>query len=251
MAPKAIKDAKRPGATKKVHKATDSKAMQKHKANTRKVQKKPAQAQTQDSCSDMDDVIEENQEEEQQEEQQEEQEGDCQKDEDETADKEETKIDHKECYRLGESLPEAPRAVQKTVHKLKDHAKRSGKEKQFVDKAIALAMQKWGHKLFKSIDSLQQGRCQAQEDIVMPKVIMVAKCGGRAPFEQATCLVNFTMSHHDCFAFLACFFPFPLPRHWLMGRSKKWRTQRSPVDQVCSGLSCSRPLRRKVTRKKR
>ena len=113
MAPKAIKDAKRPSATKKVHKATDSKAMQKHKANTRKVQKKPAQAQTQDSCSEMDDVIEENQEEEQQEEQQEEQEGDCQKDEDETADKDETKIDHKECYRFGESLPEASKAVQK------------------------------------------------------------------------------------------------------------------------------------------
>ena len=130
MAPKAIKDAKRPGATKKVHKATDSKAMQKHKANTRKVQKKPAQAQTQDSCSDMDDVIEENQEEEQQEEQQEEQEGDCQKGEDETADKDETKIDHKECYRFGESLPEAPRAVQKkqctsSRTRLKDLAKRS------------------------------------------------------------------------------------------------------------------------------
>ena len=113
MAPKAIKDAKRPGATKKAHKATDSKAMQKHKANTRKVQKKPAQAHTLDSCSEMDDIIEENQEEEQQEEQQEEQEGDCQKDEDETAEKEETKIDHKECYRFGESLPEASKAVQK------------------------------------------------------------------------------------------------------------------------------------------
>ena len=92
--------------------------------------KKPAQAQTHDSCSEMDDVIEENQEEEQQEEQQEEQEGDCQKDEDETADKDETKIDHKECYRFGESLPEAPRAVQKkqctsSRTRLKGLAKRS------------------------------------------------------------------------------------------------------------------------------
>ena len=122
------------------------------------------------------------------------------------------------------------------MHKLKDQAKRSAKEKQFVDKLLVVAMQKWGHKLFKSIESLQQERSNAKEDAVMPKVIMVAKCGGRDPFEQATCLVNFAMSHHDCFAFLACFFPFPLPRHWLMGRSKKWRTQRSPVDQVCFGL---------------
>ena len=173
----------------------------------------------------MDDVIEENQEEEQQEEQQEEQEGDRRKDEDETADKDETKIDHKECYRFGESLPEAPRAVQKTVHKLKDQAKRSAKEKQFVDKLLAVAMQKWGHQLFKRIESLQQERPKAREDTVMPNVIMVATYGGRAPFEQATCFVNFTMSHHDCFGFLACFFPFLLPRHGWTGRSKKWRTQ--------------------------
>ena len=63
----------------------------------------------------MDDVIEENQEEKQQEEPQEEQEGDCHKDEDETADKDETEIDHKECYRFGKSLPEASKAVQKKL----------------------------------------------------------------------------------------------------------------------------------------
>ena len=115
MAPKAMKDAKRPSAMKKVHKPAKSKAMQKNKANTRKVQEKPAQAQTPDSCSEMDDVIEENQKEEQQEKQQEEQEGDCQKDDDETADKDETNIGHKEYYRFGKSLPEASKAVQKSA----------------------------------------------------------------------------------------------------------------------------------------
>ena len=69
MAPKAMKAAKRPSAMKKVHKPAKSKALHQNKAKKRKVHKKPAQAQTQDSCSEMDDVIEENQEEEQQEEQ--------------------------------------------------------------------------------------------------------------------------------------------------------------------------------------
>ena len=113
MAPRAMKVAKRPSAAKKAQKPVKSNAMQKSKATTRKVRKKPAQAQTQDSCSEMDNVIEADQEEEQQGEQQEEQEGDCQKDEDEAADKGETKIDHKECYRFGKFLPEASKAVQK------------------------------------------------------------------------------------------------------------------------------------------
>ena len=63
-----MKDANRPSAAKKVQKPVKSNAMQKNKAKPRKVHKKPAQAQTHDSCSEMDDVIEENQEEEQQEE---------------------------------------------------------------------------------------------------------------------------------------------------------------------------------------
>ena len=109
LAPKAMKVAKRPSATKKVHKPAKSKAMQKSKANKRKVHKKPAQAQTHDSCSEIDDAIEENQEEEQQEEQQEEHEGNCQKDEDETVDKHETEIDHKERYRFGKYLASRPR----------------------------------------------------------------------------------------------------------------------------------------------
>ena len=163
MAPKAMKVAKRPNAKKKAHTPAKSKAMQKNKANKRKVHKKPAQAQTHDSCSEMADVIEENQEEEQQQEQQEEHEGNCQKDEDETADKDETEIDHKQCYRFGKSLPEASKAVQRNLNKLKDEVKNSAKKKQqLVDKAIALAMQKWGNKLFNSIDSLQRERCQAK-----------------------------------------------------------------------------------------
>ena len=51
---------------------------------------------------------------------------------------------------------------------------RSGKQKQL---ARAYANQK-------STESLQR------EDIIVPKVIMVAKCGGKSAFEQAACLVN-------------------------------------------------------------
>ena len=90
-------------------------------------------------------------------------------------------------------MPEAPKAVQEQVQKIKDQPHRSGKQKQLAEMAKAYASQKWDHKLFKSIESLQQERSKAREDIVMPKVIMVAKCGGKAPFEQATCLVNCTM----------------------------------------------------------
>ena len=53
--------------------------------------------------------------------------------------------------------------------------------------AKAYAMQKCGHKLFKS---LQQERSKAKEDIVMAKVIMVAKKVGKSASEQAPCLVN-------------------------------------------------------------
>ena len=75
MAPKAMKDAKRPSARTKVRKPAKSKAMQKNKAKVHKVHTKPAHAQTQDSCSEMVDVIEEGPEMEQQEEQPDEQEG--------------------------------------------------------------------------------------------------------------------------------------------------------------------------------
>ena len=106
----------------------------------------------------------------------------------------------------------------------------------------AYASQKWDHKLFKSIESLQQERSKAREDIVMPKVIMVAKCGGKAPFEQAICLVNCTMSYHDLFAFLARACRLPLPRHWWAEESRRWKAQITP-GQVYFGSSCSRAQR--------
>ena len=95
----------------------------------------------------------------------------------------------KQYYHFWKSLPEAPRAVQEAVLKVKDRPKRSGKQKQLADVSRAYANQKWGHKLFKSIESLQQERPNAREDIVMPKVIMVAKSGGKRASEQATCFV--------------------------------------------------------------
>jgi hypothetical protein len=83
--------------------------------------------------------------------------------------------------------------VQEQALNIKDQPHRSGKQKQLAEMAKAYASQKWDHKLFKSIESLQQERPNARKDTVMPKAIVVATCGGKAPFEQATCLVNCTM----------------------------------------------------------
>ena len=155
MALKAMKVAKRHGAVKNVHKAKSDFI----KAKAHKVKQKPSQAQTEE----MDFVSQEGHENEQEEKQFDEQEGNCH--EDETTEKGKTSLSGKEYYQFGKSLPEAPMAVQEA---------RSGKQKHL---ARAYANQK-------SIESLQR------EDIVMPKVIMVAKCGGTSAFEQALCLVN-------------------------------------------------------------
>ena len=98
----------------------------------------------------------------------------------------------REYCRFWKSLPEAPKAVQDQARNIKDQPHRSGKRKTLAEMAKAYASQQWDHKLFKSMESLQQERSKAREDIVMPKVIMVAKCGGKAPFEQAACLANCT-----------------------------------------------------------
>ena len=111
MAPKATQ----PTAMKKVHKP--AKAMQKNKAKVHKVQKKPSQAQTQESFSEMGDVIEEDQEEEQHEEQQHEQEGECQEHEDETAEKDKSKVSGKEYYRFWKKCPRRPRLCKNKCRK--------------------------------------------------------------------------------------------------------------------------------------
>ena len=134
-----------------------------------KVKKKPSKAQAKDSRSqEMDDVIQEEQEKEQEEEQQEEQEGECQEDKDETAEKDKTKVSGKEYYHFGKSLPEAPRAVQEAMQKVKGQPKRVGKQKQVADMAKAYVKQKWDHKLFKSIDPLQPERSQ----VLKPKELV-------------------------------------------------------------------------------
>ena len=180
MARKAMKDAKRQSARNILHKAK-FKAMQKSKAKV--VNKKLLQAQAEDSCSEeVDHVIQDGQEKEHEEEQQEEQEGECQQHE--TAEKDETKVSGKPYNHFWKSLPEAPRAVQVAVKKVK------GQPKRLADMAKAYAKQRWDHKLFKSIETLQQEKAQARGDIVMPEVIMVAKCRGKAAAEEAACLVN-------------------------------------------------------------
>ena len=182
---RAMIDAKLPSAMKKVHKPAKSKAMQKNKATVHKVHKKPAQTQAQDSCPEMDDVIEEGQEKEHEEAQQEDQEGECQQDE--SAEKDEANVPQKEFYHFWKSLPEAPRAVQEAVQKVKDLPTRSAKRKVLAAMASAYAMQKRGHKVFKS---LQQEWPKAKENVVMPKIIMLANRCGKSAFEQAPCLPN-------------------------------------------------------------
>ena len=178
MAPKAMKHAKRPSAMKKAHKPAKSKAMQKQRAKAHKVKKKPSQAQASPS-QDMD--VQGEQEEEQQEEQE------AERQEDETTEKGKTKVCAKVYYHFWKSLPEAPRAVQEAVRKVKDKPPRSGKQKQLGDMVRAFAMQKWDHTFFKS---LQQERPKARDNAVMPKVIMVAKKAGNRASKQAPCLVN-------------------------------------------------------------
>jgi len=156
MAPKAMQ----PTAMKKVQ--TPAKAMQKNKAKVHKVQKKPSQAQTLESFLEMGDVIEEDQEEEQHEEQQHEQEGECQEHEDETAEKDKSRVSGKEYYRFWKTTA---RGAQGYARKIKDQPHRSGKQKQLAEMAKAYASQKWDHKLFKSIESLHPERSQARQDI--------------------------------------------------------------------------------------
>ena len=166
-----------------MHKAK-FKAMQKSKAKV--VNKKLLQAQAEDSCSEeVGHVIQDGQEKEHEEEQQEEQEGECQQHE--TAEKDKTTVSGKEYVHFWKSLPEAPRAVQEAVQKVKDLPTRSAKRKLLAAMASAYAMQKRGHKVFKS---LQQEWPKAKENVVMPKIIMLANRCGKSAFEQAPCLPN-------------------------------------------------------------
>ena len=235
MAPKARKVAKRHGAMKTAHRSK-SKTRQNHQAKVHQVTKKPSQAQAKGSRSQaMGDAIQEEQEKGQEEAQQEEHEGECHEDEDETAEKDKTKVSGKEYHHFLEPLSEAPRAVQEAVQKVKGQPKRVGKPKQVADMAKAYVKQKRDHKLFKSIEPLEQERPQAREDVVMPKVIMEAKRGGKSAFEQAICLANSNvLSRFQIVSFVfACLFSLALPRHWLMVTMRRWRTQR--MDQTCFG----------------
>ena len=71
--------------------------------------------------------------------------GECQEHEDETAEKDKTKVGQKEYYRFWKKLPEAPKAVQEQLPKVKDQPHRSGKQKELAEMAKAYASQKWDH----------------------------------------------------------------------------------------------------------
>jgi hypothetical protein len=75
--------------------------------------------------------------------------------------------------------------VQEAVQKVKDLPARSAERKVLAAMASAYAMQKWDHRVFKS---LQQEWPKAKENAVMPKVIMLANRCGKSAFEQAPCL---------------------------------------------------------------
>jgi len=91
----------------------------------------------------------------------------------------------KQYYNFWKAVPFAGPSVQKAVATVKKMSVRSGKTKKLAEMALAYATQKWDHKIFKSMESLEQQRGQSKEEKAMPKVIMRAKCGGEEHFKQA------------------------------------------------------------------
>ena len=82
-------------------------------------------------------------------------------------------------------MPFAKPEIQKAVKDIKGMRLRSDKQKHLANMAVAFAQQGWDHKAFKSIEALEEERSRSKNTMAMPKVIMRAKCGGEAQFQQA------------------------------------------------------------------
>ena len=101
------------------------------------------------------------------------------------AEPDEGKATAKDYRDFWKALPFAKPQIQQAVKDAKTLGFRSGKQKTLATMALGFAKQGWDHKVFKSIESLEEQRSMTKKNIALPKVIMRAKCGGDALFQQA------------------------------------------------------------------
>ena len=87
-------------------------------------------------------------------------------------------------------LASAPLAVQSIVKEIKSLHFRAGKQKKLQEQAMAFQSGGWEHKVFKSIQALEEERSKAKETKAIPRVLMRAKCGGEDLFNQANGTIN-------------------------------------------------------------
>jgi hypothetical protein len=171
--------------------------VQKVKGKVHKIKQRPAKAtQEEDVQCDESVTMEEGHEEEEEAEEQAEAE-----EEGEEAEEEgdaQGKATPKQYYNFWKAVPFASPSVQKAVATVKNMSVRSGKTKKLAEMALAYATQKWDHKIFKSMESLEQERGQSKEEKALPKVIMRAKCGGEEHFKQAIVPLCFEPRKNIC-----------------------------------------------------
>ena len=84
------------------------------------------------------------------------------------------------------ALPYATAGVQNAVKELKGLHLRGGKQKKLAEMALGFAQKGWSHKLFKSIETLEEERTKSKNTTALPRVLMRTKCGGEADFQQAS-----------------------------------------------------------------
>ena len=84
------------------------------------------------------------------------------------------------------ALPYATAGVQNAVKELKSLHLRGGKQKKLAEMALGFARKGWDHKLFKSIETLEEERTKSKNTTALPRVLMRTKCGGEADFQQAS-----------------------------------------------------------------
>ena len=66
--------------------------------------------------------------------------------------------------------------------KIKALPPRSGKPGKLQEMAVAFVKSGWGHKLFKSIESLEMHKAQQNQAKACPRKVMVTSCGGEEGF---------------------------------------------------------------------
>jgi len=84
----------------------------------------------------------------------------------------------------------APLAVQNKIKDIKAMHFRVGKQRKLKELALAFQSGGWDHKVFKSIQALEEERSKAKETKAIPRVLMRAKCGEEDLFNQASGTIN-------------------------------------------------------------